>query len=458
MASKELQATYLPKMISGEWTGTMNLTEPDAGSDVGAVRTRAVRHDDGTYRITGTKIFISFGEHDLADNIVHLVLARTPDAPPGTRGISCFVVPKFLIEADGSLGARNDVTCVSIEHKTGITASPTCVLSFGEASGAVGYLLGEEQRGMATMFTMMNQARLSVGMQGLSLAERAYQHALTYAHERHQGRAPGAPAGESSPIIDHPDVRRMLMTMKASIEAMRRLVYVNAEAIDRSLHSPDPDERAAAIERAALLTPLSKGWCTDMGVELTGTRGADPRRDGLRGGDRHRPTLARRSHHHHLRGDQRHPGHRSRRAQTGDAWRGSGRRAPRCHRRARRRARYPPGPDRDPGAAGHVRRRGPPGERVAPRPRRRSAGGVGRRHAVPPAARHRHCRWADGALRADRTRNTSRPEPATPRSSKLAVATARFFCEQLLPQADGLEAAVCAGSEPLSFDPAVLAH
>jgi len=270
-----LRNVYLPKMISGEWTGSMNLTEPDAGSDVGAVRTRAVRAEDGSYRISGTKIFISFGEHDLAENIVHLVLARTPDAAPGTRGISCFIVPKFLLNDDGSLGAHNDVTCVSIEHKTGIKGSPTCVLSFGEGAfgdegGAVGYLLGEEQRGMATMFTMMNQARLSVGLQGLALAERAYQQALQYSHDRHQGRAPGAPAGESSSIVDHPDVRRMLLTMKATIEAMRRLVYANAAAIDRSLHAADPGERAAATEVAALLTPLSKGWGTDMGVELTG--------------------------------------------------------------------------------------------------------------------------------------------------------------------------------------------
>ncbi len=271
----EQRATYLPKMISGEWSGTMNLTEPDAGSDVGAVRTRAIRQDDGTYRITGTKIFITYGEHDLTENIVHLVLARTPDAAPGTRGISCFIVPRFLVEPDGTRGARNDVHCVSIEHKLGIKASPTCVLSFGEgvhqvgdADGAVGYLLGEEQRGMATMFTMMNQARLSVGLEGLAVAERAYQQALAYAGERVQGRAPGAPAG--SPIVEHPDVRRMLLTMKAGIDAMRRLAYRNAAEIDRSKRAATAEERAAAAERAALLTPLTKGWGTDLGVELTG--------------------------------------------------------------------------------------------------------------------------------------------------------------------------------------------
>ena len=263
--------TYLPKMISGEWTGTMNLTEPDAGSDVGAVRTKAARNADGTYSITGTKIYITFGEHDMADNIIHLVLARTPDAPAGTKGISCFIVPKFLLNADGSLGERNDVNCVSIEHKLGIKASPTCVLSFGDNGGATGYLIGEENHGMSYMFTMMNQARIGVGLEGLSVAERAYQQALDYAVVRRQGRAPGAPAGESSPIIDHPDVKRMLVTMKSTIEALRRLIYWNAGCLDIAAHHPDAAEREKASDMAALLTPLSKGWGTDMGVELTGT-------------------------------------------------------------------------------------------------------------------------------------------------------------------------------------------
>jgi 3-(methylthio)propanoyl-CoA dehydrogenase len=261
--------TYLPKMVTGEWTGTMNLTEPDAGSDVGALRTRAVPADDGSWRITGTKIYISFGEHDMADNIIHLVLARVPDAPVGTKGISCFIVPKYLINDDGSLGERNDVTCVSIEHKMGIKASPTCVLNFGEGEGAVGYLIGEANAGMRYMFTMMNNARLSVGIEGLSLAERAYQQALTFAKERHQGRAPGAPKGTSSPIIDHPDVRRMLMTMKASIEAMRALLYLNAECMDLAQHHPDADVRQARNELADLLTPVSKAWSTDLGCEVT---------------------------------------------------------------------------------------------------------------------------------------------------------------------------------------------
>ena len=268
--SESQKMTYLPKMITGEWSGTMNLTEPDAGSDVGAVRTKAVKMADGSYRISGTKIYISFGEHDMADNIVHLVLARTPDAPPGTKGISCFIVPKYLVNHDGTLGRKNDITCVSVEHKLGIHASPTCVLSFGDNGGATGYLIGEENRGMQYMFTMMNQARLSVGLQGLSLGDRAYQQALQYAKDRRQGRAPGAPAGESSPIIDHPDVKRMLMTIKTTCEALRRLTYWNAACLDVAKHHPDSSEREFAADLAALLTPMSKGWGTDMAVELTG--------------------------------------------------------------------------------------------------------------------------------------------------------------------------------------------
>jgi alkylation response protein AidB-like acyl-CoA dehydrogenase len=257
-------------MVTGEWTGTMNLTEPQAGSDVGALSTKAVPQDDGTYRITGTKIFISYGEHDLSENIIHLVLARTPGAPPGTKGISCFVVPKLLLDTDGNPGERNDVTCVSIEHKMGIKASPTCVLSYGEqGEGAVGYLIGEENAGMRYMFTMMNNARLSVGLEGLSLAERAFQMAVEYAKERKQGRAPGAPAGEQSAIVDHPDVRRMLLTMKAQIEALRGITYANAAAMDRAKHHPDEATRASCTELADLLTPVSKGWGTDLGVELT---------------------------------------------------------------------------------------------------------------------------------------------------------------------------------------------
>jgi alkylation response protein AidB-like acyl-CoA dehydrogenase len=258
--------TYLPKMVSGEWTGTMNLTEPQAGSDVGALTTKAVPADDGSWRITGQKIFITYGDHDLADNIIHLVLARVPDAPPGTKGISLFIVPKFLVNDDGSLGERNAVDCVSVERKMGINASPTCVMAYEDA---VGYLIGEPNRGMRYMFTMMNNARLSVGLEGLALGERAYQQAVAYAHERRQGRAPGAPAGESSPIVDMPDVRRMLLTMRCQIEALRCLAYLNAESIDLARRHPDESVRVWRQELADLLTPLTKGWGTDLGVELT---------------------------------------------------------------------------------------------------------------------------------------------------------------------------------------------
>ncbi len=263
------QATFLEKMVTGEWTGTMNLTEPQAGSDLGAVHAKAVPAGDGTWRITGQKIFITFGEHDLAGNIIHLVLARVPGAPPGTKGISCFIVPKYLVNENGSLGARNDLRCVSIEHKLGIHASPTCVMSYGDAGGATGYLIGEANQGMRYMFTMMNTARLSVGLQGLSIAERAYQDALRYAQERRQGRAVGAPAGESSPIVEHPDVRRMLLTMKAYIEAMRAMLYTNAVSTDLARHHPDRAEREGRRELVDLLTPISKAWCTDLGVDLT---------------------------------------------------------------------------------------------------------------------------------------------------------------------------------------------
>jgi alkylation response protein AidB-like acyl-CoA dehydrogenase len=256
-------------MVSGEWTGTMNLTEPQAGSDVGALTTKAVPADgggSGAWRITGQKIFITFGEHDMSENIVHLVLARVPDAPPGTKGISCFIVPKFLVDDDGSLGERNSFECVSIEHKMGINASPTCVMSY---EGATGYLIGEANQGMRYMFTMMNNARLSVGLQGLGLGERAYQRALAYAHERRQGRAPGAVPGEQSLIVELPDVRRMLLTMRAYNEALRCLVYLNAECLDLATHHPDEAVREQRAELADLLMPITKGWGTDLGVEVT---------------------------------------------------------------------------------------------------------------------------------------------------------------------------------------------
>ena len=270
-ASEEMRERYLPRLVTGEWTATMCLTEPEAGSDVGALRTRAEPVGDGTWAISGTKIFITYGDHDLADNIVHLVLARTPDAPPGTKGISCFVVPKHLVADDGSPGDRNDVACVSLEEKMGIHGSPTCVLSFGEDGGAIGELIGEENEGMRYMFTMMNMARLSVGLQGLSIAERAYQQARAFSLERRQGRAIGAPKGERSPIVEHPDVRRMLLTMKSSIEAMRGVLYLTAAASDVADHGPDADARERAQEQVEILTPVCKAWSTDLGVEVAST-------------------------------------------------------------------------------------------------------------------------------------------------------------------------------------------
>ena len=264
--SDEQRAIYLDNLVTGEWMGTMVLTEPEAGSDVGALRSKAVPNDDGTYSVSGTKIFISWGEHDLSDNIIHMVLARTPDAPPGTRGISMFIVPKFLVNPDGSLGERNTLKAVSLEHKLGIHASPTAVMEF---DGATGYLMGEENHGMRYMFTMMNSARLSVGVEGLAVSERAYQHALQYAQERKQGRAIGAPKTEHSLIIEHPDVRRMLMTQKAYIEAMRCVCYATAEAFDVASHASDETARMAGQEFLDLMTPIAKAWCTDLGVEMT---------------------------------------------------------------------------------------------------------------------------------------------------------------------------------------------
>jgi 3-(methylthio)propanoyl-CoA dehydrogenase len=267
-ASPALQQTYLTKLITGEWTGTMNLTEPQAGSDVGALRTKAELHADGQYRIKGQKIYITWGEHDVADNIIHLVLARLPDAPPGTKGISLFVVPKFWVNANGSLGIRNDLRCVSIEHKLGINASPTCTMSFGDGDNCIGYIVGAENAGMRAMFTMMNHARINVGLQGVAIAERAYQHALWFAKDRVQsakfggGRAPVR-------IIEHADVRRMLMTMKATTEAIRAITYYTAAAVDRSHGESEDDKRSQATLLADLLTPVCKAYATDMGVELS---------------------------------------------------------------------------------------------------------------------------------------------------------------------------------------------
>ena len=266
-ACDDLKRRFLPKLVSGEWSGTMNLTEPQAGSDLSAVRTRAVPEGEH-YRISGQKIFITWGDHDMTENVVHLVLARLPDAPEGTRGISLFLVPKFLVGADDSLAERNDVVCASIEHKLGIHASPTCVMSFGEKGGAIGYLVGRENEGLAHMFTMMNEARRKVGLQGLGIAECAYQAARDYATERVQGRPVGQRSGNRVTIIHHPDVRRMLLTMKSQIEAMRALGYVLSADADFAHKHSDPAKRRHHQARIDLLTPVLKGWCTELGVEI----------------------------------------------------------------------------------------------------------------------------------------------------------------------------------------------
>jgi len=264
-----LKDGYLGKLVTGAWSATMNLTEPQAGSDLNAVRTRAERAGDGSYRISGQKIFITFGEHDLTDNIIHLVLARLPDAPPGTRGISLFLVPKLLPDADGRLTRRNDLRCTGIEDKMGIHASPTCSMSYGEEGGAVGWLVGEENRGLACMFTMMNKARLFTGLQGVAIAERAYQQALAYARHRRQGSAGEARGGPMSPIVAHPDVKRNLMTMKSLTWAARALAHAAASAIDGAHRAGNAAARAEADALAGLLTPVVKAWCTDAGVEAT---------------------------------------------------------------------------------------------------------------------------------------------------------------------------------------------
>jgi acyl-CoA dehydrogenase len=270
VGTPEQKARFLPPMVAGTWTGTMNLTEPQAGSDLAAMRMRAEPQADGTYKLYGQKIFITYGEHDFTDNIIHLVLARTPDAPAGVKGISLFLVPKFLVDENGSLGRRNDVQCVSLEHKLGIHASPTAVMAYGDHGGAVGYLIGEKNRGLEAMFIMMNQARFSVGMEGVGLSERAYQRAVDYARQRVQGRAVGIDKqGKPAPIIEHPDIRRMLMTMRAYTEAMRALGYVTAAAMDNARHAREPSERAQHQAFVDLMIPIVKGWCTETAQEVT---------------------------------------------------------------------------------------------------------------------------------------------------------------------------------------------
>ncbi|SEF27927.1 acyl-CoA dehydrogenase [Variovorax sp. NFACC27] len=267
--SDELKSTYLEKLVSGQWTGTMNLTEPQAGSDLSLVRSRAEPQPDGTYKVFGTKIYITYGEHDMAENIVHLVLARVTGAPEGVKGISLFVVPKFMVGDDGALGARNDVHCVSIEHKMGIKASPTAVLQYGDHGGAVGYIVGQENRGLEYMFIMMNSARYAVGMQGIAIAERAYQHAVAYAKDRVQSRPVDGSMNASAPIIHHPDVKRMLMTMRAYTEGCRAMASVAAAAYDASHHHPDAEARQQNQAFYEFMVPLVKGYSTEMSLEVT---------------------------------------------------------------------------------------------------------------------------------------------------------------------------------------------
>lgn len=278
--TEEQKRLYLEKMVSGAWTATMNLTEPQAGSDLSAIRTKAEPAGDGRYKISGQKIFITYGDHDMTENIVHLVLARLPDAPVGTAGISMFIVPKFHVEQDGSIGRRNDVQCIKLEEKMGLHGSPTCVMAFGDHGECYGELLGEENKGLKNMFVMMNAARLDVGMQGVGVAERAFQRALAYAQDRKQGRAPGVKSGEMIPIYEHADVRRMLYSMKALTEASRAICYANAVAYDLAGHAPDEKARAEAKSLEELLTPVSKAWSTDranevasLGVQIHGGMG-----------------------------------------------------------------------------------------------------------------------------------------------------------------------------------------
>jgi len=266
--SDELKKIYLAKLISGEWPGTMQLTEPQAGTDVGALRSRAEKQDDGSYRLFGTKIFITYGDHDMSDNIIHFILARLPGSPPGSKGITLFLAPKYLVNADGSLGARNDIYASGIEHKLGIHASPTCTMTMGDKGGTIAWLVGKENGGMAAMFTMMNQARLGVGLQGVGLADRAYQRALAYAQERKQGKALGSKGDGSDPIIMYPDVKRNLMLMRGMTAAARTICYATAVAIDVSHRATDPKVKAKAAARGALLTPMAKAFSTDIGNEM----------------------------------------------------------------------------------------------------------------------------------------------------------------------------------------------
>ena len=418
-ARDELKQRYLPAMVEGRWTGTMNITEPQAGSDLAAIRTRAVPEGDH-YRISGTKIFITWGEHDMAQNIIHLVLARLPDAPAGVKGISLFLCPKFLVNADGSLGERNDLVCASIEHKMGIHGSATAVMAFGEGAGAIGWLVGEPNQGLACMFTMMNHARLNVGLEGVAISERAYQQARQYALDRVQGKTLGREGAPSATIIGHPDVRRMLMDMKARVEAMRALAYYTAGQMDRAHGHKDSATRQRAQTLVDLLIPVVKGWCTDSalgitsdGVQVHGGMGfieetgaSQHLRDarittiyegttGIQANDLIGRKLARDGG----AGDEAADRHDGRRHQYGNRRSRAGRRRARQHCRiaAQRDARA----RRSDGLAAR---------RPGPRSR-------GRRGAVPEAVRHGDRRLADGPGRVRRDHPAGEPAMRMPSSS-----------------------------------------
>ena len=454
--SRELLDLYLPPMIAGRWTGTMNLTEPQAGSDLNAVRTRAERADDGSYRVFGQKIFITYGEHDMVDNIVHLVLARLPDAPPGTRGLSLFLAPKFLVNSDGSLGQRNDLRCASIEHKLGIHASPTCVMIYGENEGAKAWLIGEENRGLAAMFVMMNAARLAVGTQGVGVGERAYQQALAFARDRRQGRGPKGGDG-MAPIIEHADIQRMLMTMKANVQAARGICHLTAASLDLASHGRTAEARAAAADRAALLTPIAKAFSSDigdeaasLGVQIHGGMGFIEET----GAAQHHARFA---HRRDLRRRQRRAGDRPRAAQAAAQRRRNGETAKSpASARSRSRSTRPAAP----GSAG----RPPHSRRLRARSMRRPAtstnGCKATRNRRWPAHRNilKLFGLTLGGACLAKAGLAAEAEAAQGNSGELArVGLARFFASKLLPVAPGIARAIAAGAAPQHGYEAILA-
>ena len=451
--SEELKKIYLEKLVSGEWTGTMQLTEPQAGSDVGALRTRAERAADGSYRISGTKIFITYGDHDMTDNIVHFVLARLPDAPAGTKGISLFLVPKFLVNADGSLGARNDIYPSGVEHKLGIHASPTCTMTMGDKGGAVGYLIGEENRGMLCMFTMMNQARLGVGLEGVGIADRAYQQALAFAQERRQGRAVGKTGDGMDPIIVHPDIKRMLMQMRALTAAARTICYATAVALDVSVRATDSKTRGCRRRPRRVADADRQGVLHRYRQRGHLAWRPGPWRHGIYRGDRRRAALSRCAHHPDLRRHQRHPVDRSCHPQTRRQWRRVGLDpARRTHR------------DRDPGRdlerSGLRHHRRQTARRLVARPHQplaagardigaeRSAGGS---HALSAAVR------IDARRMHARRRSARRARSRRGRRRSAALCHAgEFFAENISVQAAALERTVMDSAEAVNGADAVL--